>query len=293
MPWLQLKFSTEQQDVDNISDYLMELGALSMTYEDAQDNPILEPLPGETPLWDNLIVSALFDANCNTADVLDIIQQSNFAESIKNPLFEQLEDKDWERAWMDNFHPIQFGHSLWIVPSWHEPPNPKATNILLDPGLAFGTGTHPTTALCLEWMDGASFENCSVLDYGCGSGILAVAAAKLGAKSVTAIDIDPQAIKATTDNMARNHLPDSSIERGLPEIAKNQSFDIVIANILAGPLKELAPSIAEKVNPKGKLVLSGLLKEQADEISQCYSKWFNMKPAVDKEDWIRLEGTKR
>ncbi len=293
MPWLQLKFSTEQPHVEAITDHLMELGALSQTFEDAEDNPILEPLPGETPLWDNLIVSALFDATCDTDWVLEQIQNSPFAANMKNPLFEQIEDKDWERAWMDSFHPIQFGERLWIVPSWHQPPQPKAINIMLDPGLAFGTGTHPTTALCLEWMDAADLHNKSLLDYGCGSGILAVAAAKLGAHPIAAIDIDPQAIKATQDNMSRNGLSDDRIERGMPELADGQQFDVVVANILAGPLKQLAFSIAEKVKPGGQLVLSGLLQEQAEEISLCYNKWFNMSPAVVKEDWIRLEGVKR
>lgn len=293
MPWLQLKFSTTQDHVDPISDWMMELGALSLTYQDAEDNPILEPLPGETPLWEDLIVSALFDAECNTQRVLQQIEQSEYSRQIQNPVFEQLEDKDWERAWMDNFHPMQFGNRLWIVPSWHEPPEPEAINILLDPGLAFGTGTHPTTALCLEWLDSAEVAEKAVLDYGCGSGILAIAAAKLNAREVTAIDIDPQALVATRDNMQRNHIAKSSITTGMPEIAEGQQYDLVMANILAGPLKELSSSIAEKVRPGGVLVLSGLLAQQAEEISQCYEKWFNMKPAVAKEDWIRLEGVKR
>lgn len=293
MPWLQLKFSTTQDHVDPISDWMMELGALSLTYQDAEDNPILEPLPGETPLWEDLIVSALFDAECDTQRVLQQIEHSEYGKQMQNPVFEQLEDKDWERAWMDNFHPMQFGNRLWIVPSWHEPPASDGVNILLDPGLAFGTGTHPTTALCLEWLDAAEVANKEVLDYGCGSGILAIAAAKLNARQVTAIDIDPQALVATRDNMQRNHIAESSISTGMPEKAEGKQYDLVMANILAGPLKELSPSIAEKVKPGGSLVLSGLLAQQAEEISQCYEKWFNMKPAVAKEDWIRLEGVKR
>ncbi len=293
MPWLQLKFSTTQDHVDPISDWMMELGALSLTYQDAEDNPILEPLPGETPLWEDLIVSALFDAECDTQSMLHQVQQSEYSNQIQNPVFEQLEDKDWERAWMDNFHPMQFGKSLWIVPSWHEPPAPEAVNILLDPGLAFGTGTHPTTALCLEWLDSAEVVDKQVLDYGCGSGILAIAAAKLNASQITAIDIDPQALVATRDNMQRNHIAESAIITGMPDIAEGEQYDLVMANILAGPLRELSPSIAEKVRSGGTLVLSGLLAQQAEEISQCYEKWFNMKPAVAKEDWIRLEGVKR
>lgn len=293
MPWLQLKFATEQAQVDDVSDYMMALGALSITYEDAEDNPILEPLPGETPLWQALIVTALFDATVDTTAKLAEIEQSAHAKAIKQPTFEALEDKDWERAWMDSFHPMQFGKRLWIVPSWRQPPDADAVNLLLDPGLAFGTGTHPTTSLCLQWLDGADLNNKSVLDYGCGSGILAIAAVLLGAKEVTAIDIDPQALTATLDNMQRNHIAEHLIERGQPELAEGKTYDLVVANILAGPLKQLAPSIASKVSNNGALVLSGLLAEQAEEISQVYEKWFTMKPAITEGDWIRLEGIKR
>ena len=293
MPWLQLKFATEQAQVDEVSDYMMALGALSITYEDAEDNPILEPLPGETPLWQALIVTALFDATVDTTATLNEIKQSAHTSAIQNPTFEALEDKDWERAWMDSFHPMQFGQRLWIVPSWRQPPEPDAVNLLLDPGLAFGTGTHPTTSLCLQWLDGADLTDKSVLDYGCGSGILAIAAVLLGAKQVTAIDIDPQALTATLDNMQRNNIAEHLIERGQPELAEGKTYNLVVANILAGPLKQLAPSIASKVSEEGELVLSGLLAEQAEEISQVYEKWFTMKPAIIEGDWIRLEGIKR
>lgn len=293
MPWLQLKFATEQAQVDEVSDYMMALGALSITYEDAEDNPILEPLPGETPLWQALIVTALFDATVDTTATLNEIKQSAHSSAIQNPTFEALEDKDWERAWMDSFHPMQFGQRLWIVPSWRQPPEPDAVNLLLDPGLAFGTGTHPTTSLCLQWLDGADLTDKSVLDYGCGSGILAIAAVLLGAKQVTAIDIDPQALTATLDNMQRNNIAEHLIERGQPELAEGKTYNLVVANILAGPLKQLAPSIASKVSEEGELVLSGLLAEQAEEISQVYEKWFTMKPAIIEGDWIRLEGIKR
>ena len=164
---------------------------------------------------------------------------------------------------------------------------------MLDPGLAFGTGTHPTTSLCLQWLDGADLTDKSVLDYGCGSGILAIAAVLLGAKQVTAIDIDPQALTATLDNMQRNNIAEHLIERGQPELAEGKTYNLVVANILAGPLKQLAPSIASKVSEEGELVLSGLLAEQAEEISQVYEKWFTMKPAIIEGDWIRLEGIKR
>ncbi|MEE4245813.1 MAG: 50S ribosomal protein L11 methyltransferase [Kangiellaceae bacterium] len=293
MAWMQLKFSTDQQHVDLISDWLTELGAVSMTYQDAHDDPILEPLPGETPLWQDLIVSALFDAAINTGELMKVIAEGPFQSNIINPMFEQLEDKDWVRAWMDDFKPMQFGQRLWIVPSWHAPPDPSAVNILLDPGLAFGTGTHPTTALCLEWLDQADVAGKEVLDFGCGSGILAIAAAKLAAKSVVAVDIDPQAIVATKDNMQRNGLADDAINSCLSSRYQAGLYDLVLANILAGPLCQLAETLASQVKQGGDIVLSGLLAEQAEEISNHYEKWFNMSRAVGKDDWVRLHGVKR
>ncbi|MCO7224673.1 50S ribosomal protein L11 methyltransferase [Pleionea sp. CnH1-48] len=293
MPWLQLRLRTTQPDVEAVTDYLSELGSLSVTFEDAEDNPILEPAPGETPLWNQLKVTALFDAEVDTNEILTAIASHSLAQAIVSPHFEALEDKDWERAWMDNFHPMQFGEKVWIVPSWKAAPEPNAVNIMLDPGLAFGTGTHPTTSLCLKWMDSYSFTNKTVLDYGCGSGILAITAAKLGAKSTSAIDIDPQAIIATKDNMARNDLPADAIDVGMPDIVNEQTFDVVVANILAGPLAELSESISALVKSEGQLVLSGLLAEQAEEVSKVYSKWFNMQPPVQQEDWVRLEGVKK
>ncbi len=293
MAWIQLKIDTDNQHAETLSDLMMEFGALSITFEDGKDTPIYEPNLGETPLWNHTVLTALFDANYDLAPIVEMLKLQPYLGSDFSHKIEQVEDKDWEREWMDNFHPIQFGQRLWICPSWREVPEPQAVNVMLDPGLAFGTGTHPTTALCLEWLDGLNLEGKEVIDFGCGSGILAIAAIKLGAGKVTGIDIDYQAIDASKANAERNKVADQ-LELYLPE---NQPADlqaeILVANILAGPLRELAPLIAEKVQPNGLLALSGLLKEQADEICQHYSQWFDMDAPAHKEEWSRLTGKRK
>lgn len=294
MSWIQLKFDYQSSDAENLSDFLMELGALAVTFLDAEDKPILEPKPGETPLWAHLIVLALFDANSETALLDKVLNNSDFAQHLgESYQWEIIRDQDWERAWMDNFKPMQFGENIWIVPSWCEPPNPTAVNIKLDPGLAFGTGTHPTTALCLRWLDGQNLKGQTVIDYGCGSGILAVAALLLDAKNVYAIDIDPQAISATQENLKRNQIAKEKLILGLPETVKLPEADLLLANILAEPLRQLAKSIANSVKSGGNLVLSGLLIEQADAIADIYQQWFDMEPVAVEGDWARLHGIKR
>ncbi|NVK22598.1 MAG: 50S ribosomal protein L11 methyltransferase [Kangiellaceae bacterium] len=300
MAWIQLKFDYQNPDADSLSDYLMELGALAVTFLDAEDKPILEPKPGETPLWDHLIVLALFNADADTALIDKVIENSNFSQYISlNPLsnehiyqWEIIRDQDWERAWMENFKPMQFGQRVWIVPSWSDAPDPGAVNIKLDPGLAFGTGTHPTTALCLQWLDGADLAGKTVIDYGCGSGILAIAALLLGAEKVYAVDIDPQAIEATKQNLERNGISSDRLVLGLPEQVELPQADILLANILAEPLRQLAESIANSVKSGGNLVLSGLLGSQAPELLSIYQQWFRMDPAQHQEDWARLSGQK-
>jgi ribosomal protein L11 methyltransferase len=294
MPWLQLRLHTTEPHADQIGDALMEIGALSVTLMDAEDIPILEPAPGETPLWQNVAMLALFDADTDTNEILATWQQHNLAQYSSNERFELLEDKDWEREWMTHFEPIQFGNQLWVCPSWKPIPDESAVNIMLDPGLAFGTGTHPTTALCLEWLDGADLKDKVVIDYGCGSGILAIAALKLGASKAYAVDIDPQAIIATKENAKRNGINDEQIEVGMPVLLAEQSIkvDIVIANILAGPLKELAEDLAFYCQSHGKIMLSGLLLEQAESVSAAYLPWFKLDEIHNKEEWIRLIATK-
>ncbi|MCW9028767.1 MAG: 50S ribosomal protein L11 methyltransferase [Kangiella sp.] len=294
MAWIQLKFNYKNPDADSLSDYLMELGALAVTFLDAEDKPILEPKPGETPLWDHLKVLALFEADVDTKSIDSAIQSHDFAQYIGQQYeWEIIRDQDWERSWMENFKPMQFGERVWIIPSWCEAPEPDAVNIKLDPGLAFGTGTHATTALCLQWLDSADLTGKTVIDYGCGSGILAIAALLLGAEKVYAVDIDPQAIEATKQNLQRNGIDSKRLVLGLPEQVKLPQADILVANILAEPLRQLAESIANSVQVSGNLVLSGLLETQAGELNSLYSQWFEMDDAKVQEDWARLSGTKK
>ncbi len=292
MPWLQLRLDCTPHNCSALEDALLEAGAIAVTIEDRADQPLFEPPPGETPLWHQTRLSGLFDATCNTDEIIQ-----NLKNSVPEPLpphrYEILEDKDWEREWMKNYHPMQFGRRLWICPSWTPPPQPDAINIALDPGLAFGTGTHPTTALCLKWLDDQNLHGKSVIDYGCGSGILAIAAVLLGAKQVIAVDNDPQALLATRENARRNHITEQQLSILLPsQLPTDTSSDLVIANILAGPLIELADTIAQCVSAKGKLCLSGILEEQIPQLIGRYQHWFEFLPAEKEEEWVRLVGTK-
>lgn len=287
MAWIQFICNTTSDKADALSDAFSKCGAVAVTFEDDADQPIYEPDLGTTPLWTATRIVALFDAETNPDDVDNML--STLITDPPSYRVEAVEDKDWEREWMDNFHPIQFGERLWICPSWHTPPAPDAVNIMLDPGLAFGTGTHPTTALCLNWLDQADLKGKYVIDYGCGSGILAIAAALLGAERVIGVDTDPQALEATRANAARNGV---EIEAYLPGDCPDEPCDLLLANILAGPLQTLAPLFANLAKPNAEIVLSGILQVQAEEVSESYQAWFDMQPAVVKEDWIRLSGTR-
>ena len=288
MSWLQLRLAITPEQAPALEDQLLALGAVSVTFMDAEDQPIFEPDLGTTPLWSNTHLLALFEADTDGEALLQHLRLLWQAELPAHEL-EQIEDQDWERSWMDNFHPMQFGERLWICPSWHTPPAADAVNIMLDPGLAFGTGTHPTTALCLNWLDQADLKGKYVIDYGCGSGILAIAAALLGAERVIGVDTDPQALEATRANAARNGV---EIEAYLPGDCPDEPCDLLLANILAGPLQTLAPVFANLAKPNAEIVLSGILQVQAEEVSESYQAWFDMQPAVVKEDWIRLSGTR-
>ncbi|WGW00106.1 50S ribosomal protein L11 methyltransferase [Vibrio sp. YMD68] len=294
MPWIQIKLNATKDNAEAISDMLMEeAGALSVTFLDARDTPIFEPLPGETRLWGDIDVLALFDAEDDTTFILKQIKLSQLLDEGFAYKIEQLEDKDWEREWMDNFHPMKFGERLWICPSWKEVPDPSAVNVMLDPGLAFGTGTHPTTALCLEWLEGLDLTGKTVIDFGCGSGILAIAAIKLGAKKVVGIDIDPQALVASKDNAQRNGVEDQ-LEVYLPQ-DQPEGFvaDVVVANILAAPLRELSPIIKGLVKPNGALAMSGVLDTQAEDVATYYQDEFHIDPIKEISEWCRISGSKR
>ena len=298
MPWLQIKVQTSPDHAEQYEDLLLAAGCAAVTYQDSEDQPIFEPDLGTTPLWNNTTVTGRFAAEHNLEETLNLLNEAQveiFGNTDTVPAFrsEILEDKDWEREWMSHYHPMQFGENFWVCPSWSEVPDPQAVNLMLDPGLAFGTGTHPTTALCLEWLASQDLKDQQVVDYGCGSGILGIAALLLGAESVAGVDIDPQALQATQDNLARNQLGANRLPVYFPDAVPELEVDCLVANILAGPLKQLAPTLAGLLKPGGKLLLSGLLHSQGEEVSEHYSQWFDMEPAASKEEWIRLTGTKR
>ena len=292
MPWIQLRVTTTEEKAEQVSDMLMGWGAQAVSFLDAHDTPIYEPMPGEVLYWANTVVVGLFDAEHPMDKVLKQLHQVSFFKGQPDYKLEQLEDKDWEREWMDNFHPIKFGKRLWVCPSWREIPDPAAVNVMLDPGLAFGTGTHPTTALCMQWLDATIQPEQSVVDFGCGSGILGIAALKLGAKRVIGVDIDPQAIEASLANAKRNNV-EGQIELYLPkDQPKDFQADVVVANILAGPLAELKNIISAYVKPGGLLALSGILESQAQSVIAAYSDEFSFDPIAVQDEWVRLSGRK-
>lgn len=292
MPWLQLKLDADRDNAEALEDALLELGAAAVTLEDNADQPLYEPGLNERPVWNRTRVTGLFDAATDMDSVVEALTR-NYPAPLPPHRIEILEDKDWEREWMSHFQPIQCGERLWICPSWREPVDPEAVNLLLDPGLAFGTGTHPTTFLCLQWLDSQTLKDCHVVDYGCGSGILGIAALLLGAAQVTAIDNDPQALIATRDNLARNKLGDEHLHCHLPDKAdRTGKADVVVANILAGPLMELAPRLAAYLEPGGRIALSGILAEQAETLRKHYSEWFDDLTVTSKDDWCCIAGVR-
>lgn len=291
MPWLQLVLDVPSESAEPLSERLSLSGALAVTFQDAADKPLFEPEPGTTPLWDLTRVIGLYDAGVDIEAVARGLETEGVLPTGSWRIA-QLEDKDWDRAWMDRFQPMRFGERVWIVPSWYTPPDPEAVNILLDPGLAFGTGTHATTRLCLEWLDAHPPEGLMVIDYGCGSGILAIAAAMLGAQHVWAVDNDPQALTATRQNADRCGVA-SLITTSLPGAFDAPPADVLVANILANPLIQLAPLFARSVRPEGSVVLSGILPEQAESVANAYRDAFEMNSPTILDGWARLEGRRR
>ncbi|MBC3951352.1 50S ribosomal protein L11 methyltransferase [Pseudomonas folii] len=292
MPWLQVRLAISPEQAETYEDALLEVGAVSVTFMDAEDQPIFEPELNTTPLWSHTHLLALFEADTDAEHVLAHLRLLTDAE-LPEHMSEVIEDQDWERSWMDNFQPMRFGQRLWIVPSWHAAPEPEAVNLLLDPGLAFGTGTHPTTALCLEWLDGQDLNGCDLLDFGCGSGILAIAALLLGAKQAVGTDIDVQALEASRDNAGRNNIAPERFELYLPEDMPPQQADVLVANILAGPLVALAPQLATLIKTGGRLALSGILAEQGEEVAAAYADTFELDPIANRDGWVRITGRRR
>ena len=293
--WQELHCTARKDQIDALEEWFFAAGALSVTLEDQADQPLLEPGPGETPLWDTVQVIALFAGDHDLAPVLAAVPADLVTEAPEGVV--PVADREWTRVWEDQFKPMQMGRRLWICPSWTPPPDPNAINLLLDPGLAFGTGTHPTTAMCLKALDAAQFENARVVDYGCGSGILGIAAALLGAQRVLGIDNDPQAISASLDNAARNQVSEAQFSASLPDPAAlehwRSSADWVVANILAGPLIELAPVLTALLAAHGRLLLAGLLGEQAEQIITAYAPEVTLAIADQQEEWVLLAGERR
>ncbi|MFZ2553042.1 50S ribosomal protein L11 methyltransferase [Psychrobacter urativorans] len=305
MAWQQLHLQCEKANVDLAEALLLEAGALSIALDDAGDQPLFEPLPGESPLWDEVILTGLFDASAENGSRQAVEQLSHEIAAEVNASriwLTAVADKDWEREWMSHYHPIECANDLWIVPNWLTPPKPEATNIIMDPGLAFGTGYHATTRLCLDWLTEQDLTDKVVIDYGCGSGILGVAALLLGAKYVYAVDIDPQAVLATNQNAARNNV-EGQLQAFLPDdfrafCAEQQvsAVNVIVANILAKPLISLAPYFATLIADKGRIVLAGLIESQTQQVSDAYSPYFALDAkhaytAQEDQHWQRLSGT--
>ena len=292
MAWWQISVQCSDDELEQTEAHLLSLGAVSITLCDAQDNPIYEPLPGDTPVWQHSIMTGLFEQGQQIEDLYNNLLELLPDHQAVTAGRSALEDQDWERVHLQHFKPIRCADNLWIVPSWLQPPDPAAINIQLDPGLAFGTGSHPTTALCLAWMAHKNFNNQSVIDYGCGSGILSIAACKLGAKQVFGVDIDPQAVDASIDNARRNGIEPNLLQVSLASNFNSDRVDLLIANILSGPLVELAPKLAGMIKPGGKILLSGILKTQLNDIKCAYQSYFDLDPESVREDWVRITGTR-
>ncbi|PRD23347.1 UNVERIFIED_CONTAM: prmA [Trichonephila clavipes] len=296
--WLQIHITVDQNQVELTETLLLSLGAVSVTLDDAEDQALLEPLPGETPLWNKVIVTGIYQQDEEDPIDVDTLEAFLKAQLPDVPMrHEYLENQVWERAWMDYYEPIQIGEKYWIVPEWLEPPEADATNIKLDPGLAFGTGNHASTFLCLQWLGKTDVKDKIVIDYGCGSGILGVAALLLGAKKVYATDIDPQAVLATKQNAELNGVLDR-LYVGLPEEFdqefNQQQADVLVANILAAPLMALAPEFSTLIKSEGEFALAGVIEEQVADVSSVYSEFFDILDIEKREEnWCRISGKRK
>ena len=294
MDWQQFVMNLESLDPAVVEEVFTRHGACSVTLSDAADTPVLEPGPGETPLWAETKITALFEGDTNFTELEAALRKE--LGTLPPYRIESLSDRVWEREWLKDFGPMCFGERLWIAPGESVVEQDDAVVVRLDPGLAFGTGTHPTTAMCLEWLDSLQLEGKTVLDYGCGSGVLAIAALKLGSEAATAMDIDPQATVATTENATHNGVAAKLLVLGAAGDITGE-FDVVVANILAGPLVEFAESITSTLASHGMLALSGVLCEQAQDVMEAYDPWIRFENPVyreqDGQTWSRLTGTRR
>jgi ribosomal protein L11 methyltransferase len=292
--WQEWVLETHSQLVEALEAWLFERGALAVTLADNANEPLLEPGPGETPLWQNVVLTALFTSDVDLSSIRAVLPRTLLAENSKSEL-SRLEDREWTRVWMDDFAPIQMGPRLWVCPSWAEPPDEALVNVMLDPGLAFGTGTHATTAMCLGALDAAMSGGESVVDFGCGSGILAIAALKLGASKALGVDNDPQALAASRDNAARNKISADQFDAVMPEDGRLSAWsnvaNVVVANILAGPLLSLAQELIQLMAPGGRLLLTGVLEEQAAKLIEHYAH-VGLEVTDRRDGWVLLSGVK-
>lgn len=291
MSSIQLEFELGADQCPQCEPLLEEAGAVSISYLDPGGEPVLEPAPGTSPLWTRVRLVALFSEPPAESLYADLCAALG-VETLAGWQFERLDARCWERAWMDHYHPMRFGERLWVCPTHLAPPEPDAINLRLDPGLAFGTGTHPTTALCLSWLDGLDLRDKTVVDYGCGSGILGIAALLLGARSCVGVDNDPQALEASLENAQRNDVAER-LRVCLPEQADDVHGEILIANILSGVLIELAPRLVMALPPGGRIALSGILERQADDVEAAFSAWIDWEPLRAHEGWVLLHGRRR
>ncbi len=296
MDWRQFVMNLDALNPDSVEEVLLRNGAQSVTLSDAGDHPVLEPAPGETPLWSDTCITGLFGDDADLPALVDDLKDSLGLDELPRHEIQTLADRAWEREWLKDFHAMRFGDRLWVCPGDLEPAADDAVVVRLDPGLAFGTGTHATTALCLEWLDGLDLDGATLLDYGCGSGVLAIAGLRLGCRQAVALDIDPQAVTATRANAARNDVAGRLVASTDPGAVAGK-YDVVVANILAGPLEMLAESIATCVKSGGRLALSGILQEQVGEIMSAYDRWIEFEPPglrqQEQQTWARLCGVRR
>jgi ribosomal protein L11 methyltransferase len=289
MAWLQITLTTRREHAPLIEAALENAGALAVTLGDAGDEPQLEPPPGATPLWSELEITALFEDDPRSRSVAERLAETLAGVLAAPPRLKRLEDQAWERVWLDAFAPMRFGRRLWVCPRGQAPGADDAVVVTLDPGLAFGTGHHPTTALCLRWLDAAEVAGARVIDYGCGSGILAIAALRLGAARAVAVDHDPQALEATAANSAENAVAEHLLVCA-PEDLPTETAELVLSNILAGPLVELAPRLTALVRPGGRIALSGILRDQVSAVVAAYGADFALDPPVIEDDWVLISG---
>jgi ribosomal protein L11 methyltransferase len=291
MSWQRVHIDLHQIDPAPVEQALLELGAVSIDFSDAADDPILEPAPGAMPLWPALRLSALFEAEIEATAIRLAVASAIETRPMPTLSFESVADQDWIKNWQQDLQPMQFGHHLWICPSGSQCPEPDGTVIKLDPGLAFGTGSHPTTALCLDWLAENIDPGSSVLDYGCGSGILSIAALVIGANQVLGIDFDSQALRATHENAVKNQVAERLTILPPEAVNHEQKFDLIVANILSGTLIELAPEFRHFCHTGTRIALSGILTGQIESVTLAYNAWIKFDPPVARDDWALLSGT--